>query len=214
MSGLRISEIFYSLQGESTTVGLPTTFVRLTGCPLRCSWCDTEYAFAGGEMMSLDEILSKVEEMRAQHITVTGGEPLAQPGCKKLLTALCDAGYEVGLETSGSLSIENIDPRVRIVMDLKAPGSAELERNRWENLALLKRSDEVKLVLADRADYQWAKMQIDQHQLDDKVDTILLSPVWGSLEPTDLANWVVEDKLPVRVQLQMHKLFWGDKPGV
>ena len=209
---LRITEIFASLQGESTRVGLPTVFVRLTGCPLRCSWCDTAYAFSGGETRTLDDLLAEVASHGVRHVCVTGGEPLAQKGCLALLAALCDAGHDVSLETSGALDIAGVDPRVSRIMDLKAPGSGELARNRLENLALLNAHDELKFVLADAADYEWAKQQIADHRLAERC-TVLLSPVAGALDPADLAGWIVRDRLPVRFQLQLHKILWNDARG-
>ena len=209
---LRITEIFASLQGESTRVGLPTVFVRLTGCPLRCSWCDTAYAFSGGETRTLDDILAEVAGHGLRHVCVTGGEPLAQKGCLALLAALCDAGHDVSLETSGALDIAGVDPRVSRIVDLKAPGSGELARNRWENLALLNARDELKFVLADATDYDWARRQITEHRLAERC-TVLLSPVAGALDPADLAGWIVRDRLPVRFQLQLHTLLWNDARG-
>ncbi|HRM69955.1 7-carboxy-7-deazaguanine synthase QueE [Thauera phenylacetica] len=209
---LRITEIFASLQGESTRVGLPTVFVRLTGCPLRCSWCDTAYAFSGGETRTLDDLLAEVAGHGLRHVCVTGGEPLAQKGCLALLAALCDAGHDVSLETSGALDIAGVDPRVSRIMDLKAPGSGELARNRLENLALLNARDELKFVLADAADYAWAKQQIAEYRLAECC-TVLLSPVAGALDPAELAGWIVRDRLPVRFQLQLHKILWNDARG-
>ena len=209
---LRITEIFASLQGESTRVGLPTVFVRLTGCPLRCSWCDTAYAFSGGETRTLDDLLAEVAGHGLRHVCVTGGEPLAQKGCLALLAALCDAGHDVSLETSGALDIAGVDPRVSRIMDLKAPGSGELARNRLENLALLNARDELKFVLADATDYDWARRQIAEHRLAERC-TVLLSPVAGALDPADLAGWIVRDRLPVRFQLQLHKILWNDARG-
>jgi len=209
---LRITEIFASLQGESTRVGLPTVFVRLTGCPLRCSWCDTAYAFSGGETRTLDDLLAEVAGHGLRHVCVTGGEPLAQKGCLALLAALCDAGHDVSLETSGALDIAGVDPRVSRIMDLKAPGSGELARNRLENLALLNAHDELKFVLADAADYEWAKQQIAEYRLAERC-TVLLSPVAGALDPAELAGWIVRDRLPVRFQLQLHKILWNDARG-
>lgn len=209
---LRITEIFYSLQGEGRTVGWPTVFVRLTGCPLRCRWCDTSYAFTGGEWMSLDDALAHVEEFKPRFVTVTGGEPLAQPGCLPLLSLLCDAGYEVSLETSGALDVSGVDPRVIKVMDLKAPGSGEASRNRLENLAHLGPRDQIKLVLSDRADYDWACRLLAEHGLAERCE-VLFSPVAGELEPRTLADWILADRLPVRMQIQLHKLLWGDEPG-
>ncbi|MCV2218723.1 7-carboxy-7-deazaguanine synthase QueE [Thauera sp. Sel9] len=209
---LRITEIFASVQGESTRVGLPTVFVRLTGCPLRCTWCDTAYAFTGGESRSLDDIMDEVASHGLKHVCVSGGEPLSQKNCLALMRALCDAGYSVSLETSGALDIGKVDPRVSRVVDLKAPGSGEVERNLYANIALLTPDDEVKIVLADAADYEWAKRQIAEHRIAERC-TVLLSPVAGSLEPAQLAEWVVRDRLPVRFQLQLHKVLWNDARG-
>ncbi len=209
---LRISEIFASIQGESTRVGLPTVFVRLTGCPLRCSWCDTSYAFSGGETRSFDHILAEVARHGLSHVCVSGGEPLAQKNCLPLLSALCDAGYQVSLETSGALDISTVDPRVSRVVDLKAPGSGEVERNLYRNIEHLRASDEVKIVIADAADYAWARQQLEQHALAERC-TVLFSPVAGALSPTTLAEWIVADRLPVRFQLQLHKILWDDARG-
>ncbi|MCK9260116.1 MAG: 7-carboxy-7-deazaguanine synthase QueE [Azoarcus sp.] len=211
-TSLRLSEIFASLQGESTRVGLPTVFVRLTGCPLRCTWCDTAYAFKGGETVSLESVLEDVTSHGIPTVCVTGGEPLAQAACLPLLTALCDAGHSVSLETSGALDISAVDPRVSRIMDLKAPGSGESARNRYENIALLTPSDEVKIVLADEADYEWAKAKIAEYDLASRC-TVLLSPVADKLDPTRLAEWIVRDRLPVRFQLQLHKVLWQDTRG-
>jgi len=210
---LRITEIFYSLQGETRTLGLPTVFVRLTGCPLRCGYCDTEYAFHGGERMSLADILDRVAQHRPRYVTVTGGEPLAQPDCWPLLSALCDAGYAVSLETSGAIDMTGVDARVSKVMDLKTPGSGELSRNRYENIALLLPHDQVKFVICDEQDYLWARMQVDQWQLTSRVDDILFSPSFGQQDATQLAEWILRDNLSVRFQLQLHKLLWQDAPG-
>jgi 7-carboxy-7-deazaguanine synthase len=209
---LRVTEIFHSLQGESRTVGWPTVFVRLTGCPLRCGYCDTAYAFQEGEWLSLEEVLAKVKVFGMQHVCVTGGEPLAQKESLDLLKQLCDAGYEVSLETSGALDVAHVDPRVSKVMDLKTPGSNEQARNRWENLAALTPRDQVKFVILDRADYEWARSVVDAHQLAARVE-VLFSPVAGSLEPRTLADWILEDRLEVRFQLQLHKVLWGNQPG-
>ena len=209
---LRLTEIFASLQGESTRVGLPTVFVRLTGCPLRCTWCDTAYAFKGGETVSLQSVVADVASHGLNTVCVTGGEPLAQSACLPLLTALCDAGHSVSLETSGAIDISTVDPRVSRIMDLKAPGSGEVARNRLENIALLTRHDELKIVLADEADYVWAKQQIVEHDLTSRC-TVLLSPVAGQLDPAKLAEWIVRDRLPVRFQLQLHKILWHDAKG-
>jgi 7-carboxy-7-deazaguanine synthase len=209
---LRISEIFHSLQGESTRVGLPTVFIRLTGCPLRCAWCDTTYAFSGGEYLSVSSILGRVASFACPTVCVTGGEPLAQPNCLSFLTALCNAGYSVSLETSGALDIGAVDARVSRIVDLKAPDSGESERNRWENIELLRLSDEIKFVLASRADYEWAVAASHQHRLFTRCP-VLFSPVWDTLPPAQLAAWIIEDRLPVRFQLQMHKLLWGNVRG-
>lgn len=213
MSELRITEIFYSLQGETRTVGLPTVFVRLTGCPLRCVYCDTEYAFNGGEKWPLQSIVEKVASYRPRYVTVTGGEPLAQPNCWPLLAALCDRGYEVSLETSGAISMRGVDARVVKVMDLKTPSSGEMSRNEYDNIALLDSKDQIKFVIADRADYEWSRFKIDEYQLTGRVGEILFSPCYGDLNATDLADWIIADNLPVRLQLQLHKLLWQDSPG-
>jgi len=210
---LRITEIFYSLQGEARTVGLPTVFVRLTGCPLRCVYCDTEYAFHGGSQIALEDILAQVASFAPRYVTVTGGEPLAQPNCLPLLSALCDEGYEVSLETSGALSVAGVDPRVVKVLDLKTPASGEMARNDYSNLALLQPSDQVKFVICDRADYEWARFKLDEYALADKVSDLLFSPSFGQQDATELAEWILADNLPVRLQLQLHKLLWQDAPG-
>lgn len=212
MPQLRISEIFHSLQGETSRVGLPTVFIRLTGCPLRCTWCDTSYAFTGGHNMEIAQILEEVARHRTRHVTVTGGEPLAQKNCLELLTALCDAGYDVSLETSGALDVSAVDARVAKVVDLKAPGSGEVERNLWSNLDHLGPRDELKLVLTGEADYQWAKQVLAEHALDRKC-AVLFAPVQGQLAPALLADWILRDELPVRMQVQLHKLLWGDERG-
>ncbi|MDR1423297.1 MAG: 7-carboxy-7-deazaguanine synthase QueE [Azoarcus sp.] len=209
---LRVSEIFASLQGESTRIGRPTVFIRLTGCPLRCVWCDTQYAFRGGETLDLPAVLDDVAAHALHDVCVTGGEPLAQPACLALLTALCDAGYSVSLETSGALDISGVDARVSRVVDLKAPASGEAARNRYENAALLTAHDEVKIVLADEADYQWAREQIAAHNLIGRCP-VLLSPAAGLLDPAQLAAWIVRDRLPVRFQLQLHKILWNGARG-
>ena len=211
---LRITEVFCSLQGESRTIGRPTTFVRLTGCPLRCHYCDTEYAFSGGELLTLSEILDRVRRFGVPHVTVTGGEPLAQVEARQLMELLVEAGFKVSLETSGALSIADIDPNVSVVMDLKTPGSGESHRNLMENISLLKPSDQVKFVITSREDYEWARFQVDQFGLDRRVDDVLFSPSFEEVEPKVLAAWILEDRLPVRMQLQLHKILWGDKPGV
>ena len=210
---LRISEIFYSLQGETTTSGLPTAFIRLTGCPLRCSYCDTEYAFFGGEKYALGQILEQVKGYQPRYVTVTGGEPLAQPNCLPLLSDLCDAGYRVSLETSGALPIADVDKRVVVILDLKTPASGEAGRNLWENLPHLKDGDEIKFVICDRADYEWVRLKLDQYNLNDGRFELLFSPSQGQLEPAQLAEWIMADNLPVRLQMQLHKQLWGDKPG-
>jgi 7-carboxy-7-deazaguanine synthase len=212
-TSLRITEIFFSLQGETRTLGLPTVFVRLTGCPLRCVYCDTEYAFSGGERKSLDEILATVAGYNPAYVTVTGGEPLAQPNCLPLLSALCDAGYEVSLETSGALSMTGVDPRVVRVMDLKTPASGELARNDWGNIDLLQPHDQVKFVICDRADYDWARLQVDRFNLCERVSDVLFSPSFGQQDAKELAEWILEDRLRVRFQLQLHKLLRNDAAG-
>lgn len=209
---LKISEIFHSLQGESSRVGLPTVFVRLTGCPLRCTWCDTEYAFTGGTNMGIAEVLARVAQYGCDTVCVTGGEPLAQRACLDLLSALCAAGYSVSLETGGALDLTDVDPRVSKIMDLKAPGSGESEKNRWQNLDLLTRRDEIKFVLASEADYEWAKTVMRERKLD-AICPVLFSPVAGQLDPAQLAGWILRDRLPVRFQLQLHKLLWGAERG-
>ena len=209
---LRITEIFLSLQGESTSVGHPTVFVRLTGCPLRCGYCDTEYAFQGGEWMTLEAILEQVGSYRTRHVTVTGGEPLAQKACLPLLARLSDAGYRVALETSGALDVAEVDPRVSRVMDLKTPGSGETGRNRYENIDLLGPQDQLKFVICSRADYDWAREQLAQHDLAGRCE-VLFSPSHGQQDATELAEWILQDRLPVRFQLQLHKILWGNEPG-
>jgi len=209
---LRVTEIFLSLQGEADSVGWPTVFVRLTGCPLRCRYCDTEYAFSGGESLTLDTVLARVAEYGVRHVTVTGGEPLAQKSCRELLTRLCDGGHRVSLETGGTLDVNGIDPRVVKVVDLKTPGSGESERNRYCNIEHLSPDDQIKFVICDRADYEWARALVRERELD-QICTVLFSPVAGGLEPRELADWIIEDRLPVRFQLQLHKLLWGDEPG-
>lgn len=210
---LRITEIFYSLQGEARNVGWPTVFIRLTGCPLRCTYCDTAYAFTGGEWMELEAILAEVAQYPVKHICVTGGEPLAQKACLPLLAQLCEAGYQVSLETSGALDISAVDERVNRVMDMKTPSSGEAEKNRYENLDLLSSQDSVKFVIGDRKDYDWATALCAKHQLWDRCE-VLFSPVAEQMDPTELADWILKDQIPVRFQMQLHKLLWGDKPGV
>ena len=209
---LRITEIFLSLQGESSTVGLPTVFVRLTGCPLRCVYCDTTYAFKGGENRNIDDIVDEVLSFGVQHVTVTGGEPLAQKRCINLLRVLCDKGLSVSLETSGAIDVSDVDPRVMKVMDLKTPSSGELTRNLMSNLEYLNAQDEVKFVIGDEADYDWSVEQLKTHAIDERCK-VLFSPVQGQFSPTELADRIVADRLPVRFQFQLHKLLWGNKPG-
>jgi 7-carboxy-7-deazaguanine synthase len=209
---LRITEIFHSIQGEADAIGWRTVFVRLTGCPLRCVWCDTEYSFYGGNWHAIDDILAEVASHGARHVCVTGGEPLAQKRCLILLRKLCDAGYEVSLETSGALDVSMVDPRVRKVMDLKAPDSGESQRNLWSNLDHLLPHDQIKIVIASRADYEWARAMLAEHALAERC-MVLFSPVHGAVEPRDLAEWIIADKLDVRFQLQLHKLLWNDAAG-
>lgn len=209
---LRITEIFHSLQGESITVGLPTVFVRLTGCPLRCQYCDTAYAFNGGRLSDIPSVLDKVASYECLQVCVTGGEPLAQPACISLLEELCNAGYKVSLETSGARPLAGIDPRVMIVMDLKTPDSGECEKNLFSNLTYLRPSDQIKFVLCSRGDYDWACRMIAEHRLSEHVQ-VLFSPSWNQLNPTMLADWIIQDRLAVRFQLQLHKILWNDAPG-
>lgn len=217
---LRLTEIFYSLQGEAARVGLPTVFIRLTGCPLRCTWCDTTYSFTGGSAWEIADILAETARLipnhstrhTARHVCVTGGEPLAQKECPALLYALCDAGYDICLETSGALDIAAVDPRVSRIMDLKAPASGESERNLWANLQHLTPRDEIKIIIADRADYDWACRQLAAHRLTERCP-VLFSPAQGDLEARQLAEWILQDGLPVRFQLQLHKLLWGNMQG-
>lgn len=212
VSQLRISEIFFSLQGETRNIGLPTVFIRLIGCPLRCTYCDTTYAFTGGQNMSVAEIMKQVAGYAPRYVTVTGGEPLAQKNCLLLLTALCDAGYEVSLETGGALDISAVDARVMRVLDIKTPASGEAEKNRWENLPSLTMHDEIKFVLCDENDYQWSRQILQQHHLAEKCP-VVFSPAHGALNATQLAEWILRDRLPVRMQLQLHKLLWENAPG-
>lgn len=209
---LRLTEIFYSLQGEASRAGLPTVFVRLTGCPLRCTWCDTTYSFTGGEPASIESVLAEVGKYPARQVCVTGGEPLSQKDCLPLLTALCDAGYDVSLETSGAIDVADVDARVARIMDLKAPDSGESARNRWENLAVLNRRDELKIVIASRSDYEWARDVLRERQLA-RICPVLFSPAQGLIEPQSLAEWILQDGLDVRFQLQLHKLLWGNMQG-
>ena len=209
---LRVSEVFLSIQGETSRTGLPTVFIRLTGCPLRCRWCDTTYSFQGGETIALEELLRQVAAFGVGTVCVTGGEPLAQKACPALLTALCDEGYSVSLETSGAYDIAAVDPRVSRIVDIKPPGSGESERNLWDNIPLLNARDEVKFVLASRADYDWACVAVRQHELAARCP-VLFSPVQGELDPQQLAEWILADRLPVRMQVQLHKILWGDARG-
>lgn len=209
---LRITEIFYSLQGETKTVGLPTVFIRLTGCPLRCQYCDTAYAFHGGAWHEIDAVLAEVKKYNAHYVTVTGGEPLAQKNCHELLTRLCDEGYEVSLETSGALSVAQVDPRVIKVIDFKTPGSNEEQKNHWDNVTFLLPTDQIKFVICDQTDYGWAKAIIQEYDLGAKCQ-VLFSPSYQQLKPSDLADWILHDQLPVRLQIQLHKYLWGDTPG-
>jgi 7-carboxy-7-deazaguanine synthase len=212
-SSLKITEIFFSIQGEAQTVGCPTVFVRLTGCPLRCHYCDSEYAFHGGERMSLDDITAQVMSYGASYVCVTGGEPLAQPEARTLLTALCEQGLKVSLETSGALSIDSIDSRVSVVMDLKTPSSGEVARNDYANIPLLRHQDQIKFVIGDRQDYEWSLFKVNEYNLSDNVGEVLFSPIYEQLEPSQLVEWVLADRAPVRFQVQLHKVLWGDKPG-
>ena len=209
---LRISEIFYSLQGETSRMGLPTVFIRLTGCPLRCHYCDTAYAFTGGSNFTITQILAQVAQYKTQFVTVTGGEPLAQKVCLLLLTALCDAQYSVSLETSGALDISKVDARVSKIMDIKTPDSGESDKNNWTNLEYLTQRDEIKFVLCNEEDFQWASRMIQSHQLQ-AICPILFSPVYSNLALETLASWILRDQLPVRMQIQLHKLLWGEGPG-
>jgi len=209
---LRISEIFYSLQGETSRVGLPTVFIRLTGCPLRCSYCDTAYAFTGGQSSKISEILNRVAEYSPRYVTVTGGEPLAQKNCLLLLGELCDAGYSVSLETSGALDVSGVDPRVVRIVDIKTPSSGESEKNLWENLPLLNAQDEMKFVIGSEADYQWSRQVMEKYNIDEKFN-VLFSPVHDVLRATNLAEWILRDRLKVRMQTQMHKQLWNNEPG-
>lgn len=209
---LRITEIFHSIQGESLKAGLPTVFIRLTGCPLRCVWCDTSYAFTGGRLLNISDIMAQLADCRTRHVTVTGGEPLAQENCLALLTQLCDAGYQVSLETSGALSLAGVDRRVVKVVDIKAPGSGEMQRNRADVRRYLQDTDQIKFVLCDRADYLWAKQTLREQDLSGCCE-VLFAPVWDRLPARQLAEWILEDGLPVRLQLQLHKILWGEVPG-
>lgn len=209
---IRITEVFYSLQGESNTVGFPTVFVRLTGCPLRCNYCDTAYAFKGGKLYPIADVVKQVQHYAPRYVTVTGGEPLAQPACLELLAQLCDLGFQVSLETSGALSVANVDPRVVKVMDLKTPSSTEMQRNCLDNIPFLTAKDQVKFVMANRDDFDWSVEMMQRHQLAQRCQ-VLFSPVYGQLSSRDLAAWILKDNLPVRFQLQLHKIIWNDEPG-
>ena len=209
---LKLTEIFLSLQGEARDAGWPTVFVRLTGCPLRCQYCDTAYAFHGGQWWGIDAILAEVAKHGVRHVCVTGGEPLAQKRCIGLLRRLCDAGYDVSLETSGAIDMSEVDPRVSRVLDIKTPGSGEVDRNLWSNIPLLTARDQVKFVVCSRADYEWARAVLAEHALVGRCD-VLFSPSFGQVAPRELADWIVADRLPVRFQLQLHKLLWNDEPG-
>lgn len=209
---VKLTEVFLSIQGEADSVGWPTVFVRLTGCPLRCQYCDTAYAFHGGEWFSLDQVLERVASFDTRHVCVTGGEPLAQKGCFPLLQRLCDAGYRVSLETSGAIDVSNVDARVVRVVDIKTPASGEVARNRYENLDVLRPEEQVKFVLCNRADFEWARDFVRERRLHERC-TVLFSPSFGQLAPRDLAEWVIEERLPVRLQIQLHKVLWGDTPG-
>ena len=213
MAQLKIFEIFYSLQGESSRVGLPTIFIRLSGCPMRCHYCDTAYAFQGGVMMDINEIMETIKKYDTHYVTVTGGEPLAQKEVLSLLKVLADRNYEVSLETGGGISIKEVDPRIKIILDIKTPESGEEKKNHWENLNLIHAKDEIKFVLCSREDYDWAKKILDQYQLTERCH-VLFSPVYQKLNANDLGNWILQDQLPVRLQIQLHKLLWGEKPGV
>jgi 7-carboxy-7-deazaguanine synthase len=212
-SELRLTEIFYSLQGEARSVGVPTVFVRLTGCPLRCQYCDTTYSFTGGEKYSLEQILAQVASYGARYVCVTGGEPLAQPNCLLLLTALCDAGYQVSLETSGALDVSQVDVRVSKVLDLKTPDSGESHRNLYDNVPYLTLNDQIKFVICSKRDYDWARFKLDEYQLIPRVSDVLFSPSYGQQNPTELAQWILHDKLAVRLQLQLHKFLWNNEAG-
>ena len=209
---LRITEIFFSIQGETSKIGLPTVFIRLTGCPLRCQYCDTSYAFYGGEVMLFEDIIHRVTKFNCKDVCVTGGEPLAQANSKKLLKGLADLDFKVSLETGGSISLEGIDERIKIIMDIKTPDSGESTKNRWENLELLKQSDELKIVICSREDYQWSKEIIEQYKISEKCQ-ILFSPCAESIDPRDLAEWILTDQLPIRFQMQIHKILWDNQPG-
>ena len=209
---LRITEIFYSLQGETRNTGLPTVFIRLTGCPLRCQYCDTAYAFSGGYWMTLDDILQETQAFNTQYVTVTGGEPLAQPDCHLLLSALCDAGYKVSLETSGALTLKDVDHRVNKIMDLKTPASGESDKNNWDNLQYLTNNDQIKFVICNEQDYLWSKTKLENYKLNQYCE-VLFSPSHNEITDARIADWILRDQLAVRYQVQLHKLLWGDEPG-
>tara|TARA_B100000767_G_C19735155_1_gene523551 strand:+ start:1163 stop:1804 length:642 start_codon:yes stop_codon:yes gene_type:complete len=213
LQSIKINEIFYSLQGESSLVGLPTAFIRLTGCPMRCNYCDTAYAFNEGKNLTIVDILKEINSFKTKYVTVTGGEPLAQKLCFDLLSTLCDKGYFVSLETGGAVSIDKVDPRVKIILDIKTPYSGESENNKWNNLSLIKTDDEIKFVIANSEDYEWAKKLIDKENIYSKAQ-IIFSPVYNKLSTKKLSNWILRDHLPVRMQVQLHKFIWGDIPGV
>ena len=213
MESIKINEIFYSLQGESSLVGLPTAFIRLTGCPMRCNYCDTAYAFNEGKNLKIVDILKEIDNFKTKYVTVTGGEPLAQKLCFDLLNTLCDKGYFVSLETGGAVSIAKVDPRVKIILDIKTPYSGESENNKWNNLSLIKTDDEIKFVIANSEDYEWAKKLIDKENIYTKAQ-IIFSPVYNKLSTKKLSEWILRDHLPVRMQVQLHKFIWGDIPGV
>jgi 7-carboxy-7-deazaguanine synthase len=212
VSELSINEIFFSLQGESTKVGLPTIFIRLSGCPLRCQYCDTAYAFHDGEKILINDIIQNISQYRSKHVTVTGGEPLAQRPCHELLSRLCDEGYQVSLETSGAIDIANVDERVMKIVDIKTPGSEEESKNKFENLKYLNNNDQLKFVICNQSDYEWSKQKLNELKLTDYCE-VLFSPAHETLNPADLANWILEDKLNVRMQVQLHKYLWGNVPG-
>ena len=209
---LIINEIFYSIQGESSRIGLPTIFIRLTGCPLRCQYCDTEYAFYEGKKMRMSSILNKIKKYPTKYVTVTGGEPLAQKSCLKLLTKLCNFGYDVSLETSGAINVSNVDKRVKKIIDIKTPGSTEEKKNKFVNLRYLTTRDEIKFVICNQSDYVWAKKNIIEKNMAN-ICEIIFSPAHDLIKPKDLANWILEDQLNVRMQIQLHKYLWGDQPG-
>ncbi|MGE4596479.1 MAG: 7-carboxy-7-deazaguanine synthase QueE [Methylophilaceae bacterium] len=213
MKSIKINEIFYSLQGESSLIGIPTVFIRLTGCPMRCSYCDTAYAFHSGKNLSIDSILNKVNAFKTKFVTVTGGEPLAQKGCWDLLKVLCDQEYSVSLETGGAIDISEVDERVKIILDVKTPNSGESENNLWENFQLIKEKDEIKFVISNLEDYEWSKALMIREDLSTKA-SIIFSPVYRKLQPKTLGEWILKDHLPVRFQVQLHKIIWGEIPGV